>query len=1039
MAHTILLVEDEAILALAESDTLRRYGYAVVTAHSGAAAVSAAKDPAVDLVLMDIDLGPGMDGTEAAARILRDRDIPIVFLSSHTEPAIVEKTETITSYGYVVKDSGDTVLDASIKMAYRLFAANSELKKKEALLKESEEKYRLLYEQAGLGIGYYTPEGVVISFNEQALANMGARSEDVVGKSIHDLFPDAEAERYMGRLMQALESDESAEYEDGVDLPAGSFCFSTVFRRIRDERGSVIGVQLISKNVTERKRAEDALRESERKLHHIEKNIPGILFQARVAPGGSLRFTYVSPRAYDLFGFHLALDDPRWEPGINMHPDDRERYLQAIASAIASGGDFEFEGRFKPIEGKIPWFQAIATASRIGNELVYNGVIIDITERKLVERELEASERILALINESADLRTLMRGIAAYLYEWSGCEAIGIRLREGEDFPYFEYRGFDEEFIRLENSLCVTDLDGQLLRDDVGNPVIECMCGNVICGRIDPAKPFFTQQGSFWSNCTTELLATTTEADRQAQTRNRCNGMGYESVALIPLRDTGVTFGLLQLNDRRRDRFSPTIIRTLERIADRIAIALAHHHMRAKLEEREERFRLFVDYTYDWEYWIDPDGGFRYVSPSCERITGYSAREFMDDKDLLERIVHADDRSRYRDHIRESRSPDCPACDCTVDFRVVARTGEVRWIGHRCQPVFGVAGQWLGVRGSNRDITERKNAEQALAGSEERFRTLFEYAPVLIDAFDENGRCILWNKECERVFGWTMDDINAHEDPLALFYPDPEVRREVVSSVTAIPRNSFREWHPVTREGIELTTQWANFMLPDGMVINIGMDFTERRKAEEALAAALEEKTALLAELQHRVKNSLALISSLVSLQASGAADDSTRAVLMDVESRIMSIARLYGQLYESGGYARIDLRDYLTRIINGVQMGYMARQGVRIRASIDFATCSFKTASSLGIILNELLTNAFKYAFPGERTGAVSVSLTRKDESFALHVEDDGAGLPPGFDLESSQGMGMQLVRLLAKQHRGAAVVDPGGRASFTVTVVAD
>ncbi|HOS39369.1 MAG TPA: PAS domain S-box protein [Spirochaetota bacterium] len=851
MAHTILLVEDEAILALAESDTLRRYGYAVVTAHSGAAAVSAAKDPAVDLVLMDIDLGPGMDGTEAAARILRDRDIPIVFLSSHTEPAIVEKTETITSYGYVVKDSGDTVLDASIKMAYRLFAANSELKKKESLLKESEEKYRLLYEQAGLGIGYYTPEGVVISFNEQALANMGARSEDVVGKSIHDLFPGAEAERYMGRLMRALESDESTEYEDSVDLPAGSFCYSTVFRRIRDESGSAIGVQLISKDITERKRAEAALRESERKLHHIEKNFPGILFQARVAPGGSFGFTYVSPRAYDLFGFHLALDDPRWEPGINMHPDDRERYLQAIASAIASGGDFRFEGRFLPVGGKISWFQALATASRIGDEIFYSGVIIDITELRLAEEALRESER------RSRHVNALLRHV------------------------------FDNAII----GMFISSPDGKF---------------------------------KYVNQAIASIL-------------------GYDTpdALMRAVNETSIADALYEDPARR-----PLLVSEVE----------------------------------------SATGGWKIFENRYRRKDG----------EIIDAILSF-----------------CEMTDPESDEKT--------------------------LYGFVRDVTEKKRAEEALLESEERFRTLFEYAPVLIDAFDENGRCILWNKECERVFGWTMDDINAHEDPLALFYPDPEVRREVVSSVTAIPRNSFREWHPVTREGVELTTQWANFMLPDGMVINIGMDFTERRKAEEALAAALEEKTALLAELQHRVKNSLALISSLVSLQASGAADDSTRAVLMDVESRIMSIARLYGQLYESGGYARIDLRDYLTRIINGVQMGYMARQGVRIRASIDFATCSFKTASSLGIILNELLTNAFKYAFPGERTGAVSVSLTRKDESFALHVEDDGAGLPPGFDLESSQGMGMQLVRLLAKQHRGAAVVDPGGRASFTVTVVAD
>jgi len=124
----LLLVDDEAIIAAAESQALRRRGYEVVTALRGETAIEMASDPDLDLVLMDIDLGRGaMDGTETASRILMLKDLPIVFLSSHTEPEIVERTETITSYGYVVKNSGDTVLDASIKMAFKLHEAKREV------------------------------------------------------------------------------------------------------------------------------------------------------------------------------------------------------------------------------------------------------------------------------------------------------------------------------------------------------------------------------------------------------------------------------------------------------------------------------------------------------------------------------------------------------------------------------------------------------------------------------------------------------------------------------------------------------------------------------------------------------------------------------------------------------------------------------------------------------------------------------------------------------------------------------------------------
>lgn len=122
IGKTILLVEDEALIALAERTTLERHGYRVVTASTGEQAVDVAlTTPKIDLVLMDINLGPGIDGTVAAEQILEERNLPLVFLSSHTDPEVVDKTERITSYGYIVKNSGETVLTASIRMAFRLF------------------------------------------------------------------------------------------------------------------------------------------------------------------------------------------------------------------------------------------------------------------------------------------------------------------------------------------------------------------------------------------------------------------------------------------------------------------------------------------------------------------------------------------------------------------------------------------------------------------------------------------------------------------------------------------------------------------------------------------------------------------------------------------------------------------------------------------------------------------------------------------------------------------------------------------------------
>jgi CheY-like chemotaxis protein len=185
---TILLVEDEAIIALVEKKTLEKLGYNVIHASSGEKAVDIVKaGTRVDLILMDIDLGSGIDGTTAAEMILGTRDIPLVFLSSHTEPEIVEKTEGITSYGYIVKNSGETVLSAAIRMAFRLFEAKlkvqSHLNQQEVLvdiLLEFHKRMNHPFEE----LMDYAIE-VSLKLTESAFSFAGLMNEDESVMTIH--------------------------------------------------------------------------------------------------------------------------------------------------------------------------------------------------------------------------------------------------------------------------------------------------------------------------------------------------------------------------------------------------------------------------------------------------------------------------------------------------------------------------------------------------------------------------------------------------------------------------------------------------------------------------------------------------------------------------------------------------------------------------------------------------------------------------------------------------------------------------------------
>jgi PAS domain S-box-containing protein len=222
-------------------------------------------------------------------------------------------------------------------------------------------------------------------------------------------------------------------------------------------------------------------------------------------------------------------------------------------------------------------------------------LVQDISSSKRAEKERELAVDFLRLVNESRNKKDMIKAAVTFFRNHSGCGAVGVRLSDDDDYPYYEVRGFPAEFVLAENSLCSRSANGEIVRDYKGNPFLDCMCGNVIRGRFDPSKPFFTEAGSFWSNNTTELLASTTESDRQARTRNRCNGEGYESVALIALRVGEERSGLLQLNDRRKDRFTAEDVALWERLAGYLAVALAKFQAEELLRGSEELYRSLFD------------------------------------------------------------------------------------------------------------------------------------------------------------------------------------------------------------------------------------------------------------------------------------------------------------------------------------------------------------------------------------------------------------------------------------------------------------
>jgi diguanylate cyclase (GGDEF)-like protein/PAS domain S-box-containing protein len=267
----------------------------------------------------------------------------------------------------------------------------------------------------------------------------------------------------------------------------------------------------------------------------------------------------------------------------------------------------------------------------------------------------------------------------------------------------------------------------------------------------------------------------------------------------------------------------------------------------AALRSERDYFRRIADGTYDWEYWRAPDGRHHYGSPSCERITGYTPDEFQADPGLLERIIHSDDYERFAHHLHTEHDLQQPY---ELEFRIVTRSGETRWIGHVCQPVYGSDGAWLGQRASNRDITAQKQAEQELVASRALLQGVLNHAPLFIFAKDMEGRITLANPQLERLFqvgrgemlGKTDYDFHSSEIAAHNWAVDLEVQH------TRQPVK--REEYKTNGDGTLHTYLSIKFPLFDddgNLTGTCGMatDITERKQMEEALRASQSHLQAL--------------------------------------------------------------------------------------------------------------------------------------------------------------------------------------------------
>ena len=1060
--HRILVVEDEAIIGLHISSTLGQFGYDVVgVAISADEAIRMAGELGPDLILMDIVIPGERDGIDAA-RVLKDTlGLPVVYLTGNADVTTVTRARETNPYGYVLKPVNPQDLFSTIDTALH----RHELEKR---LKESEEKLRRLTDNMTDMVSQVDREGRIIWASPSHGRVMGYQMEEILGhRPLEIVHPDDQAmiqEQYRKGMEER--TDTRTEYR-GLHRDGRYIWLETVNSYLYTAGGDFDGAIFSSRDISERKRAEALHRESEEKYRAlVETTDTGYVI---VDPDGSVidaNREYVRLTGHAGLGEILGRSVIEWTA-----PHDRERNVAAVRQCFRDGFIRGFEIDYVDGAGNITPIEINATVAGSGAVARIHTLCRDISWRRKAEEELQKNEE-------------RFRGIALSISDWIWeidenliCTYVSDRVTALMGYTRGELVGrspFElvppDEFERLKVNGFIMVESHEPYRDfEIWNIAKD---GRRVC-ILSSGVPMFDGKGTFRGY---------RGVNRDITNRKRIEALLMEKEeqfsALFELSSAGIFMYDVSLKVTDCNQQFADILKTKRDLLIGLDLNL--------LREREIVDRLVgalsgVKGTYKGPYRATTTGAVPWIFSSVSPLhgpggeivgglgvvvditdmvmAGGSAREreelyravfgqspvgiFTYNRDM----VLTDSNARFAAILESSieklvgldlkRLRDTaviPSLEEAIRGNVAnyegpyhATTSDAfRWVRFSVSPLRGPDGSVTGGIGVVVDITDRKTAEEALRESEERYRDLIDNANDLIYNVDFEGRFISFNKKALAVTGYSAEEARhmTVDDIVAPEYLD--LVREMMKEKIMGGGPTTYDVEIFAKDGrriqLEINTQ---LILDRGRPVSlqgIGREITGRKQKEDRIRASLKEKEMLLREVHHRVKNNFQVITSLMSLQSAGIQNPELRKSFMDAQNRIRSMSLIHEKFYQSEDLHRLDISSYIHTIVQELYSTFADSRTIEPRVDVGDIRLNVDQAIPCGLIVNELLTNAFKYAFPPgwEGPAEIQVSIRNSGGMIEMVIGDNGTGLPPSVDLNATSSLGLTLVPLLVTQLEG-------------------
>lgn len=453
------------------------------------------------------------------------------------------------------------------------------------------------------------------------------------------------------------------------------------------------------------------------------------------------------------------------------------------------------------------------------------------------------------------------------------------------------------------------------------------------------------------------------------------------------------------------------------------------NYMKSSLRRSRERYMEYVRNAPYGVFIADDSGMFLEVNPAASSIAGFTEKELIGKnlKELIPAGTESVGLDSFLDTARSGRT--------SGEFPILRGDGSIRYWS--VETVALSDSRYLGFV---MDITKRRKDEATRKRQHRFIESLIETIPNPVFYKDTGLKYISCNRAYEKLTGWKREEMKGKTVFQLFEYELARRYDEADRELLADPGNQYYEGKVKTGYGEyrDVMFSKSTFTGPENQVegiVGVITDITDMKKAEAAMAGAIEENRTLYMELQHRVKNTMNIITGIINIECDTLSDSTAVKSLESIRNRVFTLSELYSLLYLSGNARVVQLDRYLENIVKSLELTLVRNSGVVISTRCASIEVDVRVATSMGLIINELVTNACKYARAGTG-GWIEVRLSSDEVNIVLEVEDNGTGLPEGFDIRKEAGLGLQLVNGLSLQHKGRVDVVQGATTLFRITV---